>query len=106
MLLFAAFAIAGLSLGCAAFLAANRLTQVRRFGMPLLLLLLCAHAVLQRFPATEWALFPWPGHAFVRGFVLVVATAPVAGPPIAASRSSPAIAAANSFGGGALRANC
>lgn len=70
MLLFAAFAIAGLSVGCAAFLAANRLPRVRRFGMPVLLLLLCAHAVLQRFPATEWALFPWPEHAFVRSFVL------------------------------------
>ena len=70
MLLFTAFAIVGLSLGCAAFLAASRLPLVRRFGMPVLLLLLCAHAVLQRFPATEWALFPWPAHAFVRGFVL------------------------------------
>lgn len=70
MLLLAVLGLCTLLLGGAAYLAARRHPRAAGVALPLLLTLLGARAVLSRLPALEWALFPWPGYAFVQGFTL------------------------------------
>jgi hypothetical protein len=70
MLLLVAMALSTVALGAAAWLAAARRPTAARALPPLLLALLATRAALSRFPAAEWALFPWPGYAYVQGFTL------------------------------------
>lgn len=70
MLLLVAMALGTAALGAVAWLAAARSRTAARALPPALLTLLAARAVLSRFPAAEWALFPWPEYARVQGFTL------------------------------------
>lgn len=84
MLLLAILATAGLALTWFGYALARRSPRVANVAIPLLLAMLVARAVLARFPAWEWALFPWPGYALVQGFVLYALAAAFFG--VAAAR--------------------
>lgn len=84
MLLLTSLATAGLALTWSGYALARRSPRVANIAIPMLLMLLVARAVLARFPAREWALFPWPAYALVQGFVLYALAAAFFG--VAATR--------------------
>jgi hypothetical protein len=70
MLLLVTLAGLGVALLLGAFALALRRPRIAAGSAIGLVALLCGRAVLAARADWEWALFPWPGYAFVHGFVL------------------------------------
>lgn len=70
MLLLAALAAIGLALLFGAFAVARQSRRCAEVAAVGLVVLLVGRAALAARADWEWALFPWPGYAFVHGFVL------------------------------------
>jgi hypothetical protein len=70
VLLLVTLALLGVALLFAAFGLASRRRRCAPIAAIGLVALLCGRAVLAARADWEWALLPWPGYAFVHGFVL------------------------------------
>lgn len=79
MLTLMALALLGL-----AYATGRRWPRTGAVVVPVLTLALCAKAGLDNRPHLEWRLLPWPGYAFVQGFVLYALAAAFFG--VAAAR--------------------